>query len=303
MTTVAFIGLGIMGGPMAANLVKAGYEVVGYNRQPGADAAAGRRRWPTARQRRGGRRRAPTWSSRWFPTRPTSRPSPAARTGSSPTPKSGALYIDMSTIRPDVVGPRGRGRARRGLRVLDAPVSGGEAGAIEASLSIMVGGEAADFAAAGRCSTRSARRSCTSGPPARARPSRPRTSSSSPATSSCSPRRRLPRGVRRGHGGRAGGARRRPGRQHRADRKGAEHARPRVRPRLPARPAPQGPGDRHLGRPRGRRGHPARWRSSPSWSPPWWPRATAAWTTPACSSSSRAVRPRASEHNAKRGGL
>jgi 2-hydroxy-3-oxopropionate reductase len=59
--------------------------------------------------------------------------------------KRGALYIDMSSIRPDVsarVAERGR---EAGLRVLDAPVSGGEVGAIEASLSIMVGGEASDF--------------------------------------------------------------------------------------------------------------------------------------------------------------
>ncbi len=54
----------------------------------------------------------------------------------------------MSTIRPDVAVRVAEAGRKAGLRVLDAPVSGGEAGAIEASLSIMVGGEAADFEAA-----------------------------------------------------------------------------------------------------------------------------------------------------------
>ncbi|MFL6125791.1 NAD(P)-dependent oxidoreductase, partial [Actinophytocola sp.] len=55
---------------------------------------------------------------------------------------------DMSTIRPDVTVRVAEAGRKAGLRVLDAPVSGGEAGAIEASLSIMVGGDAADVEAA-----------------------------------------------------------------------------------------------------------------------------------------------------------
>jgi len=62
--------------------------------------------------------------------------------------KSGALYIDMSAIRPDVAVRLADAGKDRGLRVLDAPVSGGEAGAVEGSLSVMVGGDAADFEAA-----------------------------------------------------------------------------------------------------------------------------------------------------------
>jgi 2-hydroxy-3-oxopropionate reductase len=61
---------------------------------------------------------------------------------------NGALYIDMSTIRPDVAVRVAEAGREAGLRVLDAPVSGGEAGAVEGSLSIMVGGEAVDFEAA-----------------------------------------------------------------------------------------------------------------------------------------------------------
>ena len=63
--------------------------------------------------------------------------------------KPGTLVIDFSSIRPDVTADaRAAGRRTAGLRMIDAPVSGGEAGAKAATLSIMVGGDAADFDAA-----------------------------------------------------------------------------------------------------------------------------------------------------------
>jgi 2-hydroxy-3-oxopropionate reductase len=62
--------------------------------------------------------------------------------------KPGTLVIDFSSIRPDVTTDLARSAQERGLRLLDAPVSGGEAGAKNAALSIMVGGAAEDFAAA-----------------------------------------------------------------------------------------------------------------------------------------------------------
>jgi len=62
--------------------------------------------------------------------------------------KHGLLYIDCSTIRPDVSADLATEGAKRGIRVVDAPVSGGEQGAVDASLSIMVGGSPEDFAAA-----------------------------------------------------------------------------------------------------------------------------------------------------------
>jgi len=65
-----------------------------------------------------------------------------------PNAKPGTLHIDCSTIRPDVARRVAAAGAERGIRVVDAPVSGGEAGAVEATLSIMVGGEAADVEAA-----------------------------------------------------------------------------------------------------------------------------------------------------------
>jgi 2-hydroxy-3-oxopropionate reductase len=147
MTTVAVIGLGIMGGPMAANLVKAGFDVVGHNRSPdkvktlvdaggrGADTVADAVRDADV-------------IVTMVPDSPDVEEVTSGEGGVFANAEKGALYVDMSTIRPDVaVGVAQAGRAA-GLRVLDAPVSGGEAAAIEGSLSIMVGGEADDFAAA-----------------------------------------------------------------------------------------------------------------------------------------------------------
>ena len=147
MTTVAFIGLGIMGGPMAANLVKAGFEVVGYNRSPEKVAAL---------VDAGGRGAGSVTESvrdadviiTMVPDSPDVEAVATGEDGIFAAAKAGALYIDMSTIRPDVAVRVAEAGRAAGLRVLDAPVSGGEAGAIEASLSIMVGGEPADFEAA-----------------------------------------------------------------------------------------------------------------------------------------------------------
>jgi len=63
--------------------------------------------------------------------------------------KAGALIIDFSSIRPDVTVELAAAAKDKGFRLLDAPVSGGEAGAVNASLSIMVGGDTADFEEAG----------------------------------------------------------------------------------------------------------------------------------------------------------
>jgi 2-hydroxy-3-oxopropionate reductase len=60
--------------------------------------------------------------------------------------RPGTLHLDMSSIRPDVARRLAEAGRARGLRVLDAPVSGGQPGAVDATLSIMVGGDPADFA-------------------------------------------------------------------------------------------------------------------------------------------------------------
>jgi len=144
MTTVAFIGLGIMGGPMAANLVKAGFEVTGYNRSPDKVAAlvdaGGRGADSVAEAVRGA-----DVIITMVPDSPDVEAVTGGDDGVFASARSCALYVDMSTIRPDVAVRVAEAGRKAGLRVLDAPVSGGEAGAIEASLSIMVGGEPGDF--------------------------------------------------------------------------------------------------------------------------------------------------------------
>lgn len=140
MTTVGFIGLGIMGGPMAANLVQAGYEVVGYNRsQPKIDRLV----------EQGGKAAASAADAvrsadvivTMLPDSPDVEQAVLGEDGVLAHARSGALLIDFSTIRPDTSRQVAEAAAEHGVRALDAPVSGGEQGAIDGALSIMVGGE------------------------------------------------------------------------------------------------------------------------------------------------------------------
>jgi len=140
-TRIGFIGLGIMGAPMAANLVKAGFEVTGYNRSPARVdqlAAAGGR---GAKDIAGAVREADVVAT-MVPDSPDVRAVLAGEGGVFENAPPGALIIDFSSIRPDVAAALAAEAAERGFRMLDAPVSGGE------QLSIMVGGAAADFEAA-----------------------------------------------------------------------------------------------------------------------------------------------------------
>ena len=246
MTTVAFIGLGIMGGPMAANLVKAGFDVIGYNRSPAkVDAlvdAGGRGADSVAEAVR---------DADVIITMVPDSPDVEAVTGGDDgifaNAKPGALYIDMILDPPGRRRPGGGGGRKAGLRVLDAPVSGGEAGAIEASLSIMVGGERRRLRGrAARCSRPSGKTIVHVGP-AGLGPDRQGREPADRRRQHRAARRggRVPRGLRRGHeaalevlgGGLAGSTV--------LDRKGANMLAREFTPGLPARPAPQGPGHRH----------------------------------------------------------
>lgn len=140
---VAFVGLGTMGAPMARNLLTAGFELTVHNRTRDREeplAAAGAERAST--------------------------PSKAAASADvvvicvSDTPdveavlfgadgvahgaKAGSLVCDMSTISPDATREFGARLGRQGIRMIDAPVSGGSEGAKNATLTIMCGGEAPD---------------------------------------------------------------------------------------------------------------------------------------------------------------
>ena len=147
MTHIGFIGLGIMGSPMAVHLAAAGHTVAGYNRTPekaGPLAAAGGR---AAGSIADAVRDADVVCV-MVPDSPDVQQVLAGEGGVFASAKPGALIIDFSTIRPDVTAELARQAGAKGFRLLDAPVSGGEAGAVNASLSIMVGGDADDFEAA-----------------------------------------------------------------------------------------------------------------------------------------------------------
>jgi 2-hydroxy-3-oxopropionate reductase len=147
MTTIAFIGLGIMGSPMSVHLARAGYDVVGYNRSPDRTAplvAAGGRAAGSAAEAVA----EADVVAVMVPDSPDVQAVLAGEGGVFDTAEPGTMVIDFSSIRPDVTVELNRAATERGLRLVDAPVSGGEAGAVNAALSIMVGGTPEDFAAA-----------------------------------------------------------------------------------------------------------------------------------------------------------
>ncbi|GGT20814.1 2-hydroxy-3-oxopropionate reductase [Streptomyces atratus] len=144
---VAWIGLGIMGSPMSENLIKAGYDVTGHTlEQEKIDrlvAAGGTGAGSIAEAVRDA-----DVVITMVPASPQVEAIAYGPDGILENAKRGALLIDMSSITPQTSVYLAKNAKEKGIRVLDAPVSGGEAGAIEAVLSIMVGGEQPDFGAA-----------------------------------------------------------------------------------------------------------------------------------------------------------
>ena len=148
MATIGFIGLGNMGAPMAANLVKAGHQVTGFDLVPSAaDALAAK---GGQRRRIGSPRPPPPARSSSRCCRPARRcaRSISARAGCSRSARKDALLIDCSTIDVETARAVAAAAAEAGFDMLDAPVSGGVGGAEAATLTFMVGGEAAVFARA-----------------------------------------------------------------------------------------------------------------------------------------------------------
>jgi len=164
---IGFLGLGTMGAAMAANLARAGFAVIAWNRSPG---------------------RAPELDELGIERAAT--PADVARSVDiavvcvSDTPDvdnvslamtawrtapAGSLVIDCSTIAPSATRDFAARLAERGVAFVDAPVSGGSEGAQKATLTIFCGGEADDVERARPCSPRWARRSPTSGRAAPAR--------------------------------------------------------------------------------------------------------------------------------------
>ncbi len=142
--TVGFIGLGIMGKPMAKNLLKAGYPLVVHNRSQGAVqdlAGLGAKPAASPREVAGQAQTIITM----LPNSPDVELVALGPNGIVEGARPGSLLVDMSTISPIVSQKVAAALKPKGMAMLDAPVSGGEKGAIEAALSIMVGGEKTDF--------------------------------------------------------------------------------------------------------------------------------------------------------------
>ena len=147
MSNITVIGLGIMGLPMAKNLVAAGHAVTGFNltrdRIDELVAAGGHGAGSIAEAVA-----AADIIITMVPDSPDVAAAVRGERGIFANATADALWIDASSIRPDVAAELADEARAAGLRVVDAPVSGGEQGAIDAVLSIMVGGTEADFASA-----------------------------------------------------------------------------------------------------------------------------------------------------------
>ena len=144
-TRIGFVGLGIMGAPMALNLIKAGFSLKVYNRtdrprvQEVVDAGGERVATPAAAAD----------GSDVIITNVTDTPDVEevilGENGVLQTARAGATVVDMSTISPRVTRDIATALGEKGVHMLDAPVSGGDVGAQQGTLSIMVGGEQSVF--------------------------------------------------------------------------------------------------------------------------------------------------------------
>lgn len=144
METIGFIGLGIMGKPMCKNLMKAGYKTVVFDVVPaavqemvaeGAEAASSPAEVASKVKR----------MITMLPDSPQVKQVVTGPKGILEGASAGSIIIDMSSIAPLAAKEVHDAAKAKGVRMLDAPVSGGQPGAINATLSIMVGGDKADF--------------------------------------------------------------------------------------------------------------------------------------------------------------
>ncbi len=141
---IGFIGLGIMGKPMSKNLLKAGYELVVYDIVPelvqelvDAGAVAGTSPKDVASKT--------DVIITMLPNSPQVKEVALGENGIIEGAKPGTIMIDMSSIAPLAAREIAEKLAQKDIRMLDAPVSGGEPKAIDGTLSVMVGGSETDF--------------------------------------------------------------------------------------------------------------------------------------------------------------
>lgn len=143
--SIGFIGLGVMGKPMAKNLMKAGHRLVVYNRSRAPlDELAAAGAVPASSPADVARRSAVVITM--LPDTPDVELVLAGAEGVFSAIHKGTIVIDMSSISPVATAQLAKLAAARDAAMIDAPVSGGEIGAINASLSIMCGGDEAAFA-------------------------------------------------------------------------------------------------------------------------------------------------------------
>ena len=142
---LAFIGLGVMGAPMAAHLARAGHQVCVHNRSPGkADAWAaehGGRAAPTAREAAAGA----DFVFACVGNDDDLRDVTVGADGAFASMPPGTVFVDHTTASAALARELGAAAASRGLHFIDAPVSGGNLGAINGTLTVMCGGGAGAF--------------------------------------------------------------------------------------------------------------------------------------------------------------
>ena len=147
MKRIGFIGLGIMGKPMCRNLLKAGYQLTVYSRTrkdvdlivSGSDGKAVAAASPKEVAAKS------DVIITMLPNSPQVREVVLGENGVMEGAAKGSIVVDMSSIAPLASREVAAALAEKGVRMLDAPVSGGEPKAIEGTLSVMVGGSQADF--------------------------------------------------------------------------------------------------------------------------------------------------------------
>src|SRR3989475_9565874 len=141
---IGFIGLGITGRPMAGNLLKAGYPLVVHSRSRGPVDEIARTGAKVGTSPRDVASQSDVLIT-MLPNSPDVEQVVLGRDGVIEGARSGLMLLDMSTISPLVSQKIGAALAEKSVTMLDAPVSGGEKGAIDGVLSIMVGGDKAVF--------------------------------------------------------------------------------------------------------------------------------------------------------------
>ncbi|MBI0446852.1 2-hydroxy-3-oxopropionate reductase [Deinococcus sp. DB0503] len=141
---IGLIGLGIMGLPMARNLMKAGYSLTVNNRSPEPEQALAAEGAQVARTAREVAERSDIVIT-MLPDSPQVEEVVLGENGVAEGLRAGSLYIDMSSVAPSTARKVAEALQAQGADALDAPVSGGQVGAEQGTLSIMVGGSEEGF--------------------------------------------------------------------------------------------------------------------------------------------------------------